>query len=66
MRRYCLFSSLQIESVTLRFLLSLQYQDLQNKDVTKFQCTQLSKKYYCEIQRNLYPNPSSLVLQKTS
>jgi hypothetical protein len=36
MRRYCLSSSLQIESVTLRFLYSLQYQDLQNKDVTIF------------------------------
>jgi hypothetical protein len=49
MRRYCLSNDLQIESITLltlRLLLSLQYQDLQNIDVTVFQYMYMSQKYY--------------------
>ena len=59
MRRYCLSNDLQIERITmltLRLLLSLQYQDLHNVDVIVFQYMYMSQKY-CEIQMNFYPNP---------
>ena len=60
MRRYCLSNDLQIESITvltLRLLLSLQYQDLHNVDVIVFQYMYMSQKY-CEIQMKIKAGPS--------
>jgi hypothetical protein len=60
MRRSCLSDDLQIESITvltLRLLLSLQYQDLQNIGVIIFQYMYMCPKNTIEIQMNFYPNP---------
>ena len=63
MWRYCLPNGVQIESITLltlRLLLSLEYQDLQNKDVTIFSIC-ICPRNTIEIQMNFYPNPDELI-----